>query len=131
MAGWRREGIRTPTDVLQHASTREYQYGAFNHSAIPPFGRILLREDSGRINGASGFRVLDTLTIARTLTDAKLTPEQANAITDAVRQAAEHGDHVTSDQFAAGIAKLELRLIRWIVATAAAGVVIAAMRSFG
>ena len=39
--------------------------------------------------------MIDTLAIARALTDAKLTPEQVNAITDAVRQAADHGDYVT------------------------------------
>lgn len=42
--------------------------------------------------------MLDTLTIARSLTDANLTPEQANAITDAVRQVAEQQpDLVTHD----------------------------------
>ena len=50
--------------------------------------------------------MFDTHAIARSLTDADLTPAQADAITDAIRQAAEHGDHVTSDQFKAGLAEL-------------------------
>ena len=51
---------------------------------------------------------LDTLAIARTLTDAD--PKLADAITAAVREAADHGDHVTSDQFKAGLANLEARI---------------------
>ena len=43
--------------------------------------------------------MLDTHAIARSLTDAKLTPEQADAITPAVRAAAEHGDHVAVESF--------------------------------
>ena len=77
--------------------------------------------------------MFDTFAIARTLAAADLTPAQVEAITDAVRQAADHGDHVTPDQLNAGItairaelAALELRLIKWIVGTglavAAAGI---------
>ena len=50
--------------------------------------------------------VFDTHAIARSLTDADLTPAQADAITDAIRQAAEHGDHVTAEQFKAGLAEV-------------------------
>ena len=50
--------------------------------------------------------MFDTHAIARSLTDADLTPAQADAITDAIRQAAEHGDHVTSEQFKTGLAEL-------------------------
>ena len=39
--------------------------------------------------------MLDTLAIARTLTDAGMDRDQAAAVTAAVQQAAEHGDHVT------------------------------------
>lgn len=89
--------------------------------------------------------MLDTHAVARSLTDADFTPAQADAITNAVRLAAEHGDHVTIDQFKAGladlrsdlreeiadvrsdlreeiagvrtdVAKLETRLVRWLVA---------------
>ena len=102
--------------------------------------------------------MLDTHAVARSLTDAELTPAQADAITNAVRQAAEHGDHVTSDQFAAGlaevrteiagldtrlstqiagvrteIANLETRLIRWMVGTvlATATLTVGILRLFG
>lgn len=54
--------------------------------------------------------MFDTLAIARTLTDADLTPEQADAITNAVRQAAEHGEHVTPDQFNAGLAEIRAEI---------------------
>ena len=50
--------------------------------------------------------MFDTHAIARSLTDADLTPAQADAITDAIRQAAEHGDHVTVEQFKAGLAEV-------------------------
>jgi len=54
--------------------------------------------------------MLDTHAVARSLTDAKFTPAQADAITNAVRQAAEHGDHVTSDQFTAGLAEVRAEI---------------------
>ena len=79
--------------------------------------------------------MLDTHAVARSLTDADLPPAQADAITNAVRLAAEHGDHVTADHFRAGLAELrteiaasdaklstqianvETRLIKWMVGT--------------
>lgn len=42
--------------------------------------------------------MLDTHAVARALTDAEFTPAQADAITNVVRLAAEHGGHVTSDE---------------------------------
>ena len=84
--------------------------------------------------------VFDTHEIARSLTDADLTPAQADAITVAVRRAAEH-DTATVDVDALAtksdlrveIAALELRLVKWIVGTgvACAGLVIAALRLLG
>ena len=66
--------------------------------------------------------MFDSLAVARQLTDAGIDRDQAAAIADAVRQAAEHGNHVTSDQFKAGlaelrteIANLETRLIKWVL----------------
>ena len=56
--------------------------------------------------------MLDTHAIARSLTDAKLTPEQADAITAAVRAAAEHGDRVTVDKLHAGLNALEAPMYR-------------------
>ena len=76
---------------------------------------------------------LDTLAIARTLTDAGADPKLADAITAAVREAADHGDHVTSDQFKAALAELDARIaaaetrLTWRM-LAVAGLVIAAIR---
>ena len=95
--------------------------------------------------------MFDTLAIARALTAADFTPAQAEALTDAVRQAAEHdaagvdvGTLATKDDVAAlertmkadlcaEIAALELRLVKWIVGTgvAVAGLVVAALRLLG
>ena len=59
--------------------------------------------------------IFDTHAIARALTAADLTDAQADAITDAVRQAAEHGEHVTPERLRAELAALETRLIKWMV----------------
>ena len=45
--------------------------------------------------------MLDTHAVARSLTDAEFTPAQADAITAAVRDAADHGGRAAADQFAA------------------------------
>ena len=50
--------------------------------------------------------MFDTHAVARSLTEADFTPAQADAITNAVRLAAEQGDAVTSDQFKAGLAEV-------------------------
>ena len=77
--------------------------------------------------------MLDTHAIARTLTDAGIDSKHADAITAAVRQAAEPGEHVTRAELRAELVSLELRLVKWIVgaALAGAGLVIAAVRLFG
>ena len=88
--------------------------------------------------------MFDTHAIARALTAADFTPAQADALTDAVRRAAEHdaagvdvGTLATKDDVAAllraEIAVLELRLVEWIVETgvAVAGLVVAALRLLG
>ena len=72
-------------------------------------------QDGGRrgqfgIFGDNRGRMLDTHAVARALTNAEFTPAQADAITDAVRQAAEHGDQVTSDQFKTGLAELRTEM---------------------
>ncbi len=92
--------------------------------------------------------MLDTHAVARSLTDAEFTPAQADAITNAVRLAAEHGNHVTSDEFKVGLAELrtemaaldarlstqianvETRLIKWMVGTVitTAGLTVAILR---
>ncbi len=70
--------------------------------------------------------MFDTHSIARSLSDAELTPAQVDAITDAVRQAADHGEHVTSEQFKTGLAELRADLTWRMVAVG--GLVIAAVR---
>ena len=44
--------------------------------------------------------MLDTLTVARTLTDAGFEPRQADALAAAIRQAAEAGDHASRTDLA-------------------------------
>ena len=56
--------------------------------------------------------MLDTLRIARTLTDAELTPAQAEAITSAVREAAEHGGQAIPEGLRAELAELRSDLYR-------------------
>ena len=76
---------------------------------------------------------LDTHAIARTLTDAGADPKLADAITAAVREAADHGDHVTPDHFKAGLAELDARIanaetrLTWRM-LGIAGLVLAVMR---
>ncbi|MCY4120730.1 MAG: hypothetical protein OXG72_07390 [Acidobacteria bacterium] len=54
--------------------------------------------------------MIDTHAIARRLTGTGLSAEQADAITDAIREAAEHGDHVTPETLRAELASLEARV---------------------
>ena len=54
--------------------------------------------------------MLDTRAVARSLTDADFTPAQADAITNAIRLAADHGDHVTTGQLKAELAVLRSEL---------------------
>ena len=86
--------------------------------------------------------MLDTLAVAQQLTAGGVERRQAEVIPKAIRAGAEQGDHVTPDQFKAGlaelrtemaesraeqrtdiaavrteIASLETRLIRWMVGT--------------
>ena len=84
--------------------------------------------------------MFDTLTIARTLTDAGADPKLADAIADGIRQAAEHGEHVTPDMFDARMETLDARVDARIAAAetrltwrmlGVAGLVIAALRFLG
>ena len=50
--------------------------------------------------------MLDTHAVAQSLTAAEFTPAQADAVTAALRSVVEQGDHVTSDQFKAGLAEM-------------------------
>ncbi|MCY4510944.1 MAG: hypothetical protein OXG35_28880 [Acidobacteria bacterium] len=81
--------------------------------------------------------MFDSLTIARQLTEAGIDREHADAIAAGIRQAAEHGDHVTpamldsrldalDARLDAGLAKLRADLTWRMLAVA--GLVIAAIR---
>ena len=54
--------------------------------------------------------MLDTHAVARSLTAADFTPAQADALTDALRLVVEQGEHVTSDQFKAGMAEMRAEM---------------------
>ena len=54
--------------------------------------------------------MFDSLAIARQLTEAGIERTQADALADAIRQAAEHGDHVTPERLDAALSGLEARL---------------------
>ena len=54
--------------------------------------------------------MLDTHAVARSLTDAEFHAGPGRCHHDAVRQAAEHGDQVTSDQFKTGLAELRTEM---------------------
>ena len=84
--------------------------------------------------------MLDTLAVAQRLAAGGVDRDQAEVIADAIRQAVEEGDHVTSAQFNAGIAELrtemanlETRLVRWMVGTviATATLTVAIVRLLG
>lgn len=77
--------------------------------------------------------MFDTLAVARRLTDAGIDRDHADALADAIREAAEHGDHVTPDLLRAELSALETRLIKWIVGTviAAVGATVAVLRPIG
>lgn len=80
--------------------------------------------------------MLDTHEIARELTAAGIHPDHADAITKAVRRAAEHdaaGLDVDTLVTKADLTALELRLVKWMIGIvlAGAGLVIAALRLVG
>ncbi len=91
--------------------------------------------------------MLDTLAVAQRLAAGGVDRDQAEVIADAIRQAVEQGDYVTSDQFKTGIAEmrtemaemrtemanLETRLVRWMIGTviATASLTVAIVRLLG
>ena len=54
--------------------------------------------------------MLDTLDVAQQLTAGGVERRQAEVIAKAIRAGAEQGDHVTSDQFKAGLAELRTEI---------------------
>ena len=77
--------------------------------------------------------MFNALEVAHELTAGGVDRDQAEVIAGAISRAAEHGDHVTSEQFKAGLAELELRLIKWMVGTvlATAGLTVTILRFLG
>ena len=77
--------------------------------------------------------MFDTLAVARRLTDAGIDRDHADALADAIREAAEHGDHVTPELLRAELSALETRLVKWMVGTviAAVGATVAVLRLIG
>ena len=84
--------------------------------------------------------MLDTLAVAQRLAAGGVDRDQAEVIADAIRQAVEQGDHVTSAQFKAGMAEmrtemanLETRLVRWMIGSviATATLTVAIVRLLG
>ncbi len=57
----------------------------------------------------------------------------ADATAGAIREAAEHGDHVTPQVLRSELSSLETRLIKWMVGTviAAVGATVALLRLIG
>ena len=68
--------------------------------------------------------MFDTLAVAQQLAAGGVARDQAEVIAHAIRQGVEQGDHVTSDQFKAGMAELrtEIAAIDTRVSTEIAGV---------
>ncbi len=64
--------------------------------------------------------MFDSLTLARQLTEAGIERAQADVLADAIRQAAEHGEHVTPETLRAELAGLESRLYRAMLVQAGA-----------
>ena len=56
--------------------------------------------------------MFDSLTMARKLTEVGIERTQAEVLADGMRQAAEHGDHVTPDMLRAEIAALRADMYR-------------------
>ena len=69
--------------------------------------------------------MFDTLPVARQWVAAGIHPDPANAITDAIRQAAERGDHVTTETRDARLGALEVRWYRAMLLQA--GVIVGAL----
>ena len=77
--------------------------------------------------------MFDSLTIARRLTEAGVEREQADVMADAIRQAAEHGEHVTPDALRAELASLRADIYRAMLVQMAATIAgtVALLRLFG
>ena len=54
--------------------------------------------------------MLDTLSVAQEMTAGGIDRDQAEVIANAMRKLAEQGDHVTADQFKAGLAEVRTEI---------------------
>ena len=77
---------------------------------LPAAGYTVVRRDDVDGQSDQASPMFDSLTIARQLTDAGIDRGHADALADAIRQAAEHGEHVTPERFDAGIAELRTEM---------------------
>ena len=92
---------RSPQDLPEWRSTTddEHHAGEPRHAHATPTAEGLRpppaapRPGPPRREDERGSATLDTHAIARTLTDAGADPKLADAITTAIREAADHGDH--------------------------------------
>ncbi len=77
--------------------------------------------------------MFDSLAIARRLTEAGIDRDQADILADAIRQAAEHGNHVSPDTLRAELATLRADLYRAMLLQTVAiiGAGIAVLRLLG
>lgn len=80
--------------------------------------------------------MFDTHAVLRTLTAAGIHPDHADAMTDAVRLAAEHGQYVTPERLDAVIANLRADVYRAMMMQTAVtvgliGILLAALRWLG
>ena len=77
--------------------------------------------------------MFDSLAIARRLTEAGIARDQADILADAIRQAAEHGNHVSPDTLRAELATLRADLYRAMLLQTVAiiGAGIAVLRLLG
>ena len=84
--------------------------------------------------------MFDSLMIARQLTDAGIERGHADAMANAIRQAAEHGEPVTPETLHSELAGLESRLYRAMLVQAGAivgalvgiaGIIVGALRLLG
>ena len=109
------DGKVTGLDLVAHLEEQRALPASAVRHAVAADERLqrILAERGSKISARRLWEnrsMFDTHAVARSLTAADFTPAQADALTDALRSAAEQGDHVTSDQFKAGQAELRAEI---------------------
>ena len=129
-------GHRSRGSAPRTASTAAGTFASKSFRIGLPGGPVSVRSDPR----ATLPLTFNTLTVARQLAAGGVDRDQAEVIAQAIGDGLEHGDHVTSDQFKAGlaevrteIANLETRLVRWMVGTviATAALTVGILRFLG